>query len=66
MSSLAFFSIVLHISAYCIRCLVSPFPAIRARDGHDNLELCVLLIDLATLDTLCWNIYVVSHGVDVV
>ena len=71
-SSLGFLSMVLHIFAYCIRCLVSQFLAIsrrfviRARDGDDNLELCVLLIDLATLDTLCWIMYVMSHSVDVV
>ena len=60
MSSLAFFLMVLHISAYSIRCLLSPFPAIsrpfviRARVGDDILDFCSLLIALATLDALCW------------
>ena len=51
---------VLHISAYSIRCLLSPFPAIyrrfviRALVGDDILDLCGLLIALATLDSLCW------------
>ena len=59
MSYLAFF-LVLHISAYSIRCLLSPFPAIsrcfviRARVGDDILDLCGLLIALATFDALCW------------
>ena len=60
MSYLAFFLMVLHISAYSIRCLLSPFPAIsrcfviRARIGDDILDLCGLVIALATLDALCW------------
>ena len=60
MSSLAFFLMILHISAYSIRCLLSPFLAIsrrffmRARAGDDILDLCSLLIALATLDALCW------------
>ena len=60
MSSLAFFLMVLHISAYSIRCLLSPFSAIsrrfviRARVGDDILDLCGLLIALDTLDALCW------------
>ena len=59
MSSLAFILMVLHISAYSIRCLLSPFPAIsrrfviRARVGVDILDLCGLLIALATPDALC-------------
>ena len=51
---------VLHISAYSIRCILSEFPAtsrrvvIRARVGDDILDLCGLLIALATLDaTTC-------------
>ena len=58
MSSLAFVLMVLRISAYSVRCLVSPFPAIsrrfviRARVGDDMLDLCGLLIALATLDVL--------------
>ena len=58
MSSLVFFLIVLHISAYSIRCLLSPFPAIsrrfviRARVGDDILDFCGLLIALATFDAL--------------
>ena len=64
MSSLAFFLMVLHISAYSIRCLLSPFPAIyrrfviRARIGDDILDLCGLLIGLTTLDALCWIVSV--------
>ena len=60
MSSLAFFLMVLHISMYFIRCLLSPFPAIshrfvnRARVGDDILDFCGLLIALATLDAFCW------------
>ena len=56
MSSLAFVLMVLHISAYFIRCLLSPFPAIsrrvviRARVGDDILDICGLLIALATPD----------------
>ena len=59
MSSVAFFVMVLHISAYSIRCLLSPIPAIfrrffiRARVDVDILDLRVLLISLATLDALC-------------
>ena len=52
---------VLHISMYCIiRCLLSPFSAIsrrfliRARVGDDILDLCGLLIALASLDAFCW------------
>ena len=53
MSCFAFFLMVLHISAYSIRCLLSPFPAI-SRIGDDILDLCGLLIALATLDAFCW------------
>ena len=59
-SSLAFFLMVLHISAYPIRCLSSPFFTtsrrfgIRARVGDDILDFSDLLIALATLDALCW------------
>ena len=55
---------VLHISAYSIRCLLSPFSAISrhfvimARVGDDILDLCGLLIALATIDALCWIISV--------
>ena len=51
---------VLHISAYSIRCLLSPFSAIsrhfvtRARVGDDILDFCGLIIALATLYALCW------------
>ena len=51
---------VLHISAYSTRCLLSPFSAIsrrfitRARVGDDIIDLCGLLIALATIDVLCW------------
>ena len=51
---------VLHISAYPIRCLSSPFFTtsrrfgIRARVGDDILDFSDLLIALATLDALCW------------
>ena len=51
---------VLHISAYSVRCLLSPFPAIsrrfdtRARVDDDILDLCGLLIALATLDPQFW------------
>ena len=64
MSSHAFFWIVLHISAYSIRCLSSPFSAIshrfaiRARLGDANLDFFGLLIALATRDALCWIMYV--------
>ena len=64
MSSLVFFLIDLHISAYSIRCLLSPFPAIsrrfvtRARVGDGTLDICGLLFALATIDALCWIISV--------
>ena len=66
MYSLAFFLMVLHISAYSIICLLSPFPAIsrrfviRTRVGDDILELCGLLIVLSTLDALCWIMSLVA------
>ena len=59
-SALAFFLMVLHMSAYFDRCLLLPFSAIsrrfiiRASAGNDILDLCGLLIALATLDALCW------------
>ena len=59
MSSFVFFLMVLHISASFIHCLLSPCPAIsrrfviRARGGDDILDLCGLLVALATLDALC-------------
>ena len=62
----------LHISAYSIRCLLSPFSAIsrrfviRARVGGDIIDCCGLLIVLATLDALCWIMSGCAHGVDVV
>ena len=52
MSSLAFLLMVLHISAYSIRCLSSPFPAIsrrfviRARVGDDILDFSGFLVAL--------------------
>ena len=54
---------VLHISAHTIRCLSSPFPTIsrcfviRPRVGDDNLDFSGLLIALATLEALCWIMY---------
>ena len=59
-SSFAFFPIVLHISAYNIRWLSSPFSTIsrhfviRPRVGDDILDSSRLLIALATLDVICW------------
>ena len=59
MSSLGVFLMVLHISAYSILCLLSPFPAIcrrfviRARVVDDILDLCGLVFALAILDALC-------------
>ena len=64
MSSLAFVLIVLHISAYSIRCLLSPFSAISHHFGikacvdDDILDFCGLFIALATLDALCWIVSV--------
>ena len=60
MSSLAFFYMVLHISAHSIPCLSSVFPNIsrrffiRARVGDDILDVSGLFIALATLDAFCW------------
>ena len=60
MSSFAFFVMVLHISAYYIRCLSSPFSiftrrfAIRDRTWWRYTGLQWLLIALYTFDTLCW------------
>ena len=60
MSSLGFFLMVLHISAYSIRCLSLPFPTIscrffiRARVGDDILAFNGLVITIPTLDALCW------------
>ena len=57
---------VLHISAYSIRCLLSPFPAIsrrfviRACVGDDILDFSGLLIALAILDALCWIMSVMA------
>ena len=56
MSSIAFFLIVLHISAYFIRYLSSPFSTIsrrfviRARVGGDIFDFSGVLIDLAIFD----------------
>ena len=49
MFSLPFFSMVLHISAYSIRCLLLPFSAISRR-----FYFSCLFIAVATLDTLYW------------
>ena len=60
MFSLALFLMVLHNSAYSVRCLSSPFSTIscryiiRVRVGEDILDFSGLLIALATLDALCW------------
>ena len=65
MSSLTFFLMFLHISAYSIRCcLLSPFYTmsrsfvIRARVGDDILDCIDLLLALATLDKLCCIMFV--------
>ena len=64
MSSHAFFLMVVHISAYTIHSLSSPFSTIsrpfviRALLDDDILDFCGLLIALATLDALCWIMYV--------
>ena len=64
-----FFLIVLHISAYSIFCLLSPFPAIsrrfviRARVGNDIIDFCGLVhlvIAWAVLDALCWIMSVMA------
>ena len=70
MPSLEFFLMVLHISAYFIRCLLSPYSAIsrrfviRARIGDDILDFCALAI----LDALCliMPVMVSCYSVDVV
>ena len=60
MSYLAFFLIILHISAYSNCYLVSPFPNISRRFVNsafvcdDILDFSGLLIALATLDAFCW------------
>ena len=65
MYSLAFCLMVLHISAYSILCLSSPFSTmsrcfvIRAHVGDDILDSSGLLIALATLGVLCWIMSVV-------
>ena len=64
MSSLVFFLMVLHIYAYAIsRRFIT-----RARVGEDILDLCGLLIALATLDPLLLDHVCdgFAHGVDVV
>ena len=78
MSYLAFSLMVLYISAYSIRCLLSPFSAIyrrfviRARVGDDILDLFGLIIAFANLDALCWIMSVdhvcdvFAYGVDVI
>ena len=64
MYSLACFLMVLHISAYSIRCLLSSFPAIsrcffiRAHVGDAILDFCGFLIALAILDAPCWIVCV--------
>ena len=63
MSSFAFFFMVLHISAFSLL-LSLPFPAIsrrfvvRTHVGDDIIDLSGLVIVLATLDALCWIMYV--------
>ena len=60
----AFFFMVMHISAYSIRSLSSPFPTIsrhfviRALVGEDSLDFCYLLIALAARESLFWIMYV--------
>ena len=64
MSSLGFCLMVLHISAYSIRCLSSPFSTIflrfivRTRVGDDFNDFSDLLITLATLEALCCIMFV--------
>ena len=59
MSSLSFFWMDLHISAYSIRCLSSPVSTIsrrfviRVRVDDDILDFSGLLTALATLGVLC-------------
>ena len=70
MPSFAFFFIVLHISAYSVRCFVWQFSTIsrdflnRFRVGDNILHFSVLLIALATL--LCHVCDAFAHGIDVV
>ena len=65
MSSLVFILMVFYISANLIRCLLPPVPAISrrfvisARVGDAILDFHGLLIALATLDALCWIMYVI-------
>ena len=60
MSSFAFVLMFLYISAFSIRCLLSPFSAIfrrfviTARFGDAILDFCGLLLSLATPDAVCW------------
>ena len=71
MSSLALCLMVLHISAYSIRCFLSPFPAIyrpffiRARVVDDILDWCGFLIALASIDALYWIMSVSSCSVSI-
>ena len=64
MFTLAFFLMVMHISAYSIRCLSSQLPTIsrrffiRSLVGNDILDFKGLLIALPTLDALCWIVSV--------
>ena len=57
---------VLPMSAFSIRCLLTPCSEMfrrfvnRARVGDEILDLCRLLIALAILDALCWIIYVMD------
>ena len=64
MSSLVFILMVLHISAYSIRCLSSLFSTIprrfviKTRVGDDILDCCGLLIAFANLEAPSWIMYV--------
>ena len=68
MFSLASFLMVLHIPAYSIRGLSSPFSTISRlfvitdRVGGDIVDFSAL----ATLDALCWILSGFAHGIDVV
>ena len=73
MSSVALFFMVLHISAYSVLCFPSPFSTvsrrfvIRAHIGDDLLHFSDVLISSASVDALCWIIYVmVSFMVSIV
>ena len=65
MSSLAFFLMVFHISAYSISCLLSQFPAIsrrfviKTRVVDDIFDFFGLLIALAIFEALCWIMSVI-------